>query len=402
MDSLSGLLQSAYQPSKQPGDLLSGASFKPFTNGSTGQAGALAGLALMGEKQVTQGSALLLDTVLGKIAGGSPSVQQTRSSDFGPQAVADRIIGFVDTSIQRRAGSEIEIQSMLQQAKEGIEQGISDAREILESLGELSGEVEQQVNETELLIFQGLDKLERALTQPEKFDGRHAQRAVQIAGNTGISESGLVSSQFKQTREAAIEIVTRDGDRVAVSYSAFIQSGSSQQFSLDDSTFSFSSRQQSNSAAVFQFSVEGSLDAEERDSINDLLKDIGDIAGQFFQGDVQAAFNASLELGFDSEALKSFSLDFQQTTRVQVVQAYQRTEQSSNPTASAQLPASVNPRPAIDVLSQLDNRVEQTKEDRTIEEPENTLKSLLVDMLDLLNETFDSPVQAYIKDIILN
>ncbi|HED33589.1 MAG TPA: hypothetical protein ENJ08_05120 [Gammaproteobacteria bacterium] len=388
MDSLPGLLQSAFKPSKQLNELFSGASSQPFMPAFTGKAS-------VEEKTLAQSSALLLDIVLGKIPGTAPAVQQTSVSDFSPQAVADRITGFIDTSVQRRAGSEIEIQSMLQQAKEGIEQGINEARDILESSGELSAEVEQQLNETESLVFQGLDKLERTLIQPP----------AQATDSTGVSESGQVSSQFQQTRKAAIEIVTRDGDRVAVSYSAFTQSASSQQFSLDDSAFSFSSRQQTRSAVAFQFSVEGELDAEERDSINDLLKDIGDIAGQFFQGDVQAAFNASLELGFDGDALKSFSLDFQQATRVQVTQAYQRTGQLYSPLDSEAGPAIASPRPAVNLLSQLDDLLAQVKENNAIRQPENTLKSLLVDMLDLLDQVSEipaplPPVQSYIREII--
>ncbi|VAW63681.1 hypothetical protein MNBD_GAMMA10-139, partial [hydrothermal vent metagenome] len=352
MDSLSGLLQPAFKSLKPFNDLFSGASSEPFMQ------------APVSEKQ---GAAVsldkVLDSVLGKISAGSVPAKQSGVADsglsfFSPQAVADRITGFVGDSIQRRAGSEIEKQSMLEQAKEGIEQGIGEARDILESLGQLSGEVEQQVDETESLIFQDLQALEQTLFQPQS---QFRAGVVPGAASKGVSESGLLSSQFRQTSEAAIEIVTRDGDRVAVSYSAFIQSASSQQFSSsttgDASAFSFSSRQQTSTSVAFQFSVAGDLDEEELDSINDLLKNMGDIAGQFFQGDVQAAFNSALELGFDSEQLKSFSLDFQQSTRVQVAQAYQRTEQFSNPPASVQLPASVNPRPAVDVLSQLENLI---------------------------------------------
>lgn len=397
MDSLSGLLQPAFKSLKPFNDLFSGASSEPFMQ------------APVSEKQ---GAAVsldkVLDSVLGKISAGSVPAKQSGVADsglsfFSPQAVADRITGFVGDSIQRRAGSEIEKQSMLAQAKEGIEQGIGEARDILESLGQLSGEVEQQVDETESLIFQGLQALEQTLFQSQSQPQFRAG-VVPGAASKGVSESGLLSSQFRQTSEAAIEIVTRDGDRVAVSYSAFIQSASSQQFSSsttgDASAFSFSSRQQTSTSVAFQFSVAGDLDEEELDSINDLLKNMGDIAGQFFQGDVQAAFNSALELGFDSEQLKSFSLDFQQSTRVQVAQAYQRTEQFSNPPASVQLPASVNPRPAVDVLSQLENLIAQIKEDNIIEEPQNTLKSLLADMLDLLNEEIDSPVQSIIKSLV--
>ncbi|VAW59708.1 hypothetical protein MNBD_GAMMA11-1830 [hydrothermal vent metagenome] len=387
MDSLSGLLQPAFRSSKSLNELLPGAPFQPSSAQKS-----------TSEQAAAQSAEVVQDAVLGRISGGSGAVLETSDADFSPQAVADRITGFVETAIQQRGGSGIEAQSLLRQAKEGIEQGIREARETLESLGQLSGEVERQVNETESLIFKGLERLEQSLTPTPALEP--ALEPALGGGSTVVAESGLFSSQFKQTSEAAIEIVTRDGDRVEISYSAFTQSATSQRFSSNASAFSFSSRQQASSSVAFQFSVEGSLDAQERDSINNLLNDIGEIAGQFFQGDVQAAFNASLELGFDSETLKGFSLDFQQTTRVQVAEAYQRTEQVAGPIESVLEPATVNPRPAVDVLAQLENLIAQAKENELIKEPESTLKSLLADMLDLLNEKFDSPVQAYIKEII--
>ncbi len=355
------------------------------------------------ENDSSQSPGAVLETAVGKAPGSFVPASVGSGADFSPQAVADRIVAYVDNAIARRAGSELEVQSMLEQAREGISQGINDARASLEALGELSAGVAEQIDETESLVFQGLDRLQQAL-----MSNRQEGRFV-------ISEAASLSSQFQQTREASIEIVTRDGDRVAVSYSAFVQASASQSYSATAQGQAFVFEYSAESASAFQFSVQGELDSAERESINELLNDVADIAGQFFQGDVQAAFNASLELGFDSEQLKRFSVDLQQNTRVQVVETYQRTEQMpgvaiqqavmQQPVIQQQsanvAPASVpvNPRPAVDVLSQLDNLLERVKEAAIIEEPENTLKSILGDMLDSLNEVFDSPVQSYIKGV---
>ena len=363
----------------------------------------------------SQNPVKILESELGRRLGFTP-VDQASAADFTPTAVADRILGYVETAITQRAGSTVEAQSMLEQAKEGIEKGFKEAREILKNMPQMTDEINAQIDETESLVSKGLENLENI-----SIDTPQQQQIGQL-----ISESASLSSQFTQSSEASIQIVTRDGDQIDVSFSAFVQTSASQSVAIDSRGVSASFDASFESSASFQFSVQGNLDEGERDAVNELLEDVGELANKFFNGDVQAAFNASLELGFDSEELKSFAVDFQQTTTFEVAQAYQRTEQLSDPLVTSSAPAALpsssvsipgssipvspvatapvlaSPAPAIDVLSQLDQLIKQEKESDDIKEPEKTIKSLLADMLDLLNEGYDSPVQSYIKDIIEN
>ncbi len=339
----------------------------------------------------------LLENQLGKNLPGFTPINELNAADFTPAAVADRILGFVETAIAQRAGSEVEAQSMLQQAREGIAQGFAEAREILSKLPAMNEKIAEQVDATESLIFKGLDELQNSLASSSGASVSSLP-AAQV-----ISESGSLSSQFKQSSQASIQIVTQDGDKVNVNYSALLAFSESQSYSIGEQGTSASFSSSSFSSASFQFSVQGNLDKGEQEAINALLDDVGDLANKFFSGDVQAAFNSALELGFDSTELKGFALDFQQTTYVEVVQTYQRTEQISQPVVS-QLPESsaASPSPAIDVLSQLQQLVEQTQQAAKIESPEDTIKSLLSGMLDLINEGVKSPLQDYIKDSFEN
>ena len=334
----------------------------------------------------------LLENELATSLPGFKPLAQASAADFSPPAIADRILGFVETSIQQRAGSELEAQSMLQKAREGIAQGFAEAREILGAMSQMTDKIQTQVDETEKLIFKGLDNFQTApINTPRQ------QQMGQL-----ISESASFSSQFKQSSQASIEIVTQEGDKVEVSYTAFIQAASSKSYAQNQQGFSASSEFSSESEVAFQFNVQGDLDADEHKAINELLNEVGDLAGQFFNGDVQAAFNASMELGFDSDELKSFALDFQQSSYVEVVQTYQRTEQINNPVASLvdPKPVSYGPGPAISVLAQLEQLMEQAKENTLIEQPENTIKAVLTDMIALLNEGSDLPGKRYIEEII--
>jgi len=324
----------------------------------------------------------LLENTLGKSIPGFTPVTQLNAESYTPTAVANRILDFVESAINERAVSELEAQSMLQQAREGIAQGFADAREILSVMPQMTGKVNTQIDETESLIFQGLDSLKVA---PVESSGLQQL----------ISESTTLSSQFKQSSQAAIEIVTQDGDKIEVSYSAFSQTLSKQNYSQNQQGTSASYAFSGASSVAFQFSVQGELDEGEKQAINELLNNVGNLASEFFNGDVQSAFNSALGLGFDSEELNSFALNFQQTTYVEVVQNYQRTEQINRPLVS-----SSGPGPAIDVLNQLEQLIEQAKANVVIQQPENTIKSLLTGMLDLINQDVELPVQNYIKEIV--
>ncbi len=334
---------------------------------------------------------ILEQTLAKKIDGVEGGSIDRSSNGFSPEAVATRILSAVEDAIALRAGSDIEAQSLLQEAREGIAQGFSDAREILSSIAnvteKMTSKINQQVDNTEALIFQGLDRLDSS------FSGT----ALQTSGQS-VSESASFSSQFKQSNQASIQIITQDGDKIDISYSAFIQAASSENVAYGGQSFSASFESSAQSSINFQFSVQGNIDEEEQQAINALLDKVGNLAEQFFQGDVQAAFNAAQNIGFDSRELKSFALDFQQSTQVQVAQSYQRTEQINQPIGS--LANVSNPSPAVSVLSQLEDLIALAEENTSISNADNMLKSLLSDMLDLLNEDLELPEKNYIKDII--
>ncbi len=340
----------------------------------------------------------VLEQILAKKIDGIEGDSIIRNSNgsrngngFSPEAVATRILSVVEKTIANRAGSDIEAQSLLQEAREGIAQGFSEAREILSSIAniteKMTSTINQQVDDTEALIFQGLDRL----------DISYSAAGRQTSGQS-ISESTSFSSQFKQSNQASIQIITQDGDKIDISYSAFIQAASSENIAYGGRGFSASFGSSAQSSIDFQFRVQGNINEEEQQAINALLDKVGNLAEQFFQGDVQAAFSAAQNIGFDSNELKSFALDFQQSTQAQVTQSYQRTDKINQPTGS--LVNASSPSAAIAVLSQLEDLIALAEKNTSISNADNMLKSLLSDMLDLLNEDLELPEKNYIKDII--
>lgn len=340
-----------------------------------------------------------LENQLNKNLPGNRPNTELNTADFSPSAVSDRIIGFVENAISQGAQSDLDAQNMLQQAKEGISRGFAEAREILDAMSQMTDSIKSDINKTEELIFKGLDELQNAPVE--------TPRQQQIGEL--ISQSASLSTQFKQTSQASIQIITQDGDKVEVSYSALIEAASHSNVSQNQQMTSVNAEFSSTTSSSFQFSVQGDLDSGEQQAINELLNNVGDLASQFFDGDVQAAFKSAMELGFNSDELKGFALNFQQSTYTAVTQTYQRTEQLNSPTAADSLHdkrhhhshgSNRGPSAAINMLSQLNDLMEQSRENVPIQQPDKTIKSLLTDMLNLLNDGLDTGTQRYITSSI--
>ena len=70
------------------------------------------------------------------------------------------------------------------------------------------------------------------------------------------------------------------------------------------------------------------MSEEELGAINDLLGRVNNLAGEFFAGDLDVAFEQAMNLGYDAQQIASFSLNLAQVEIQQVTQAYQAFEPS--------------------------------------------------------------------------
>ncbi len=326
------------------------------------------------------------DRLTGYVARFMQGAMQNIESQT-PQAVAGRIVDFVQNAIANRATDTDMANDMLLQARQGVAQGIADAREILQTLGQLSKFIDEQIVETESLINEGLDGLQQAPAAIDSADSITEQSRI-------LAEAYQSSRQFSRSQTASIQIMTQDGDSVEISYSSLMQSMSQQVYMNDSQGASFASSRHSSAEVQFEFSVRGELDQAEQQAIDALLKDLGKVASRFFDGNVKAAFNAAMEIGLDTGELKSLSMDLQQTTEIRSLERYQSTEQlSGDPMQNSRQ----GPRDALDVLSQLQQLLEQARQTTSVEQPENAFKQLLADMLDMMEPSFEPALKSYIK-----
>ncbi|WP_033068831.1 DUF5610 domain-containing protein [Thalassospira australica] len=124
------------------------------------------------------------------------SVENVDPGEYTPEAVADRILARVGDLIATNASSEAEAREIFDQASEGIQAGLEDAREILEGLDALNDEISGNINETEERLNEGLQSIEQRLT--ELFNSSASEEAT-----TPERDEQVLQSQVTQTAQAS-------------------------------------------------------------------------------------------------------------------------------------------------------------------------------------------------------
>ncbi|TDO98744.1 DUF5610 domain-containing protein [Marinomonas balearica] len=298
---------------------------------------------------------------------------QTSSSkfetDFSPEAVSNRILGFVGGYMEKLKSEGVEderLKSVLEQAENAIAKGMEDAMGKLEDLGWLTQDVQANIDETDSLLDEGLNALrDTYFGAPAENDDAtlldssiDAQSASSINPQAEINRiSRNFAESYSRTQSSEIEIKTAEGDTVKLNLYALQAAAQGENYEVSEDGLNFQRYESSTSGFKFEFAVDGDLNEEEQEAINDLVNSLGDIADNFFDGDLSSAFDKALEVGFDTEQLSGFSMNLKMT---QTYRAAQATNAYTN-TADQGLGASLK-EPLAEYKDSLLSAVEKSSE----------------------------------------
>lgn len=288
----------------------------------------------------------------------SESSQTSSSSFFDADEVAKNVLTFVDRAIgaaKSRGASSDKLEEMMTQARTGIEQGFSQAREELGKMGMMNDSLSEGIDKSYSMIGEGLDKIQDNLSSstPTVF-------GQPSAGNVrGAAATYQAQMDYSLSKESSLTIKTRDGDEVNISFADITRF---QQSHSQTAAYASSSgnggggnggaseaggfaglyeREDSMSyyrSLGFSFSVDGDLDEGEQEAISKLVQDIAELADEFFNGDLDKAWQQAQELGFDSSELSGFSLSMQRTESISVRESYSAVAQYGNDGAATEGP----------------------------------------------------------------
>lgn len=318
---------------------------------------------------------------------------------FDFEEVAKNVLQFVGGAIksaQANGADDEELLAMFEQARDGVLKGVKQARKDL--AGFMNEEIDEGITNSLNAIKKGIDDLEReAFGKPEEDE--------QV--NT-VTASQAVSTSSEKSGE--ITITTQDGDEVTISFENVQQIEASQTLAIetnptDDATtqeqsisesetanqeaqtsgtgasVSLSQSYSSFNSEELDFTIEGEIDEQERAAIQQLVRDTSTLIDGFFSGDVEAAFQKALELGFDEEQIAKYSVELSKTETVEVVQTY---EQVSNYVESDQEKQEF-PSPFKKIADYVDNLV------KVIDESSETLAD---------NASFDKLINGLMNRVL--
>jgi hypothetical protein len=264
------------------------------------------------------------DALISRLASNIPGMSASdlkdlNADDFTPEKVANRIGDFVAQGLEaaRRSGrSEEDVQKMYDAAVKGVEKGFAEAKEILDNLNMLTETIETNIDSTFEKTFDRLTELDPSL-------------AAENAAKSSTIERLTAAQRYDEAESLSLQVKTHDGDTVTINFSNQSRIEQSMGYESDGSNsqsiFNLSRSEESN----YRFSVEGDLDDKEIDALQNLIKDVNEIAGEFFDGDVQKAFDMASEFQMDKTELSSMNLQLAQTKQYSAISNYSATQANS-------------------------------------------------------------------------
>jgi hypothetical protein len=251
-----------------------------------------------------------------------PAAQFAEFEPLSAEKVAGNILGFIERRLQMdvaEGATQEQLQSRLEAGLAGFQKGFAEASEKLKALSMLSPEIEQDIGKTYDLVLSGIDALrEKFLTDLTENEPVAPARAAHEQARTLMASS---SYEYASASSFSFQLMTAEGDKVTISASA------SQAYAVDyryaaANSESLTASYSSNSAS--HWSIQGDLNEAEMTAIEDLLSQVNDLAANFFNGNLDEAFNQALSLGYDQEQITAFSLNLTQVEVQRVSTAYKQ------------------------------------------------------------------------------
>jgi len=266
------------------------------------------------------------DAILARLAKNVPGLQKDdvtdlAANDFSPNKIAERISKFVAQGLQnaRNDGrSEAEIQAKFDAAVEGVQKGFNEAREILDNLNFLSNDIAATIDETETKTFDALDAINPANATSPTLPAYHTQAAS--------------VERYSSAETFSLDLQTQDGDTVKIVFANQSQQSSAFAYSGDGAgNYSAVYEASQSQSSALSFQVQGDLDEDELEAIANLIAEVTEISNEFFNGDVQKAFEIASEFSLDKTELASMNLQLTRSQEYSAASSYRQVQNNQSP-----------------------------------------------------------------------
>lgn len=271
-----------------------------------------------------------------------------------PESSANTIVNFIEQKLKqvsKEGGDKEALEGVLSDGLIGYETGRDEALEILKGYGFLTDDVKAGIDKTTELVKAGLEELKSQyidgnppssgskpadmLSQETAVTANNPQERLDSLANSlkivpkspRVDEFNHQIAQYQQqisnSQSIDFKVQTLDGDLVTLTFSSASQSSESYGYQSAQSTdgkhiSGYAFNASFSASQDYKLSIEGDLDEDELKAIQDLMEEIGQLSEDFFDGDMQAAFEQAMNIGFDTSELAAFTLNLTQTESVKV------------------------------------------------------------------------------------
>ena len=308
--------------------------------------------------------------------------KKAEKSLFDFEEVAKNVLNFVGGVIRgaKQGGmADDKLTELFEQARSGVLKGVEMAKKDL--AGFMNDDISNGIIKSQELIENGIKSLE------EEIFGKKP-------GEQGISEVYSEEAKYSRQENGDLTIKTRDGDEVTISFESLQQfqynrdiaitrqlneANKPQEPQKDTAKADEDKKEADNNKPVstqvtqaesyqhfeksgLSFSVKGELDEGELKAISDLVGDTAKLADEFFNGDVDKAFDQALKLGFDDKELTGFALNLTKVEQVQVTRAYGQVSHFNDKNEGQNTDAAKAAKPVAQYLDRLLDVTEQARD----------------------------------------
>ena len=277
-------------------------------------------------------------------------IEEKNKSLFDFEKVAENVLNFIGGRIRlakEEGSTDEELGNMFSQARSGVTTGFEQALGELEELAVLDDELTEGIEKSRGLIFQGIDDLEQSYF-PKEDSLTERDDETLMSSNVSSMSSELYAAS---SRTSDLQITTLEGDKVSISFSDIQQAMQNEKYTNNgEQGERFESASSSYRASNFSYTIEGDISDEEHEAIAALIKEVNTLQKDFFNGDIEKAFNHAVNLGFDSNQISDFSMELYQSKTTRVSQTYNEvasSDQKESPSQDKEL------RPLLDFVKQL-------------------------------------------------
>lgn len=236
---------------------------------------------------------------------------QSAASKFNVDELVDNLWGFMRgrlSQAQASGASEAEMDKLWAAAEKGIKQGFGEARDVLESMGKLDDALGAKIDEA-------YGRLEDTLAKRDLNASVSGDNQTEVARGANRT---IGMYQYQQ-RTFSLDVTTAEGDKVTIFVDRRSESTAEQSSGDGWSALSWGKVE----SGQFDLSIEGDLNDQEKADLTALLQEVGDLADEFYDGDLGVAFQQAQALSIDGTSLASMDLSMR-SVEAKGVAAYQQ------------------------------------------------------------------------------